>query len=70
VPAAGLRVQAGPRQRLTLRARRFADDQWVKVGLLSLPPGRAVDLHPLRDASPVDYVLRAARPARVCRLGA
>jgi hypothetical protein len=68
VPATGLRIQAGPAQRLTLRARRFSDDQWVKVGLLSVPPGRAVDVHPLRDASAVDYVVQVPRPARACRL--
>jgi hypothetical protein len=53
-----------------LLARRFADAEWVKVGLLSLPPGRAVELHPLRDASAVDYVVQIPRPAQVCRLDA
>jgi hypothetical protein len=67
VPAAGLRVQASPAARLTLRARRFGD-QWVKVGLLSLAPGQAVELHPLRDAAPAAYVLQVAGSARACRL--
>ncbi|MEA2150905.1 MAG: hypothetical protein QOD69_2735 [Solirubrobacteraceae bacterium] len=66
VPAAGLRVEAG-RARVTLRARRFGD-QWVKVGLLSLPPGQAVELQPLPDAAPAPYVLQLPGPARACRL--
>ena len=66
VPAAGVRIQAGPRVPLTLRARRFGAD-WVTVGVLPVPPGHAVQLHPLRDASPVDYVVRAPG-ARACRL--
>jgi hypothetical protein len=69
VPAAGLRVQAGAGERLTLRARRFGD-QWVQVGLLPLPPGRAVQLYPLRDASATPYVVQVRRPARACRLDA
>jgi hypothetical protein len=67
VPASGLRVQAGPTERLTLRARRFGD-QWVKVGLLSLAPGQAVELHPLRDGAPAAYVLQVPGSARACRL--
>ena len=67
VPTAGLRIQAGARQKLTLRARRFGD-QWVMVGVLPVPPGRAVELHPLRDAASADYVVQVARPARVCLL--
>jgi hypothetical protein len=68
VPAAGLHIQAGPRARLTLRARRFGED-WVVVGVLPVPPGRTVELRPLRDASPVGYFVRAPG-ARACRLGA
>jgi hypothetical protein len=67
VPAAGVRVEAAPGTPLTLRARRFGRD-WVMVGVLPVPPGRAVELHPLRDASPVGYELRAPG-ARTCRLG-
>jgi hypothetical protein len=67
VPAGGLRVQAGPAQRLTLRARRFGA-QWVMVGVLPVSPGRAVALRPQRDASAVVYRLQVARPAKVCRL--
>jgi hypothetical protein len=69
VPAAGLRVQAGPDQRLTLRARRFGD-QWVMVGLLPVAPGRAVELHPLRDAAAAPYAVQVKRPGRACRLDA
>lgn len=67
VPAAGVRIQASPTARLTLRARRFAD-KWVMVGVLPVPPGRAVELHPLRDVSPADYVVRARGAERACRL--
>ncbi|HEV7885122.1 MAG TPA: hypothetical protein VGO81_16230 [Solirubrobacteraceae bacterium] len=67
VPAAGMRVEAAPRAPLTLRARRFGAD-WVIVGVLPVPPGRAVELHPLRDASPRGYELWAPG-ARTCRLG-
>ena len=67
VPGSGLRVQASTTARMTLRARRFGD-QWVTVGVLPVPPGRAVELHPLRDASPVGYVLRVPGSARACRL--
>ncbi|MDX6599094.1 MAG: hypothetical protein QOE87_2981, partial [Gaiellales bacterium] len=67
VPAGGLRVQASPAARLTLRARRFGD-QWVMVGLLSLPPGQAVELHPRRDAAQAPYVVQVPRPAAACRI--
>ena len=68
VPPGGLRVQAGADAGLTLWARRFGD-QWVKVGLLSVPPGRAIELHPLRDAAAATpYVLLVTRPGRACRL--
>jgi hypothetical protein len=66
VPAAGLRIEAAPGVPLTLRARRFGRD-WVMVGVLPVAPGRAVELHPLRDVSPVGYVVRAPG-ARACRL--
>jgi hypothetical protein len=70
VPAVGLRVQAGEGERLTLWARRFGD-QWVKVGLLSVPPGHAVELHPLRDAAAATpYEVLVQRPGRACRLDA
>jgi hypothetical protein len=69
LPAAGLRVQAGAGERLTLRARRFGD-QWVQVGLLPVPPGRAVRLQPLPDASATPYVVQVRHPARACRVGA
>jgi hypothetical protein len=68
VPAGGLRIEARPGAPLTLRARRFGSD-WTMVGALPVPPGRAVALHPLRDASPLPYVVRAPGAARVCRLG-
>jgi hypothetical protein len=67
VPAGGVRVEAGPKAQLTLRARRFGTD-WVVVGVLPVAPGRAVALRPLPDASPLPYVVRAPRAARVCRL--
>ena len=66
VPASGVRIEAGPDERVTLGARRFGQD-WVMVGVLPVPPGRAVQLRPLPDASRVDYVVRA-RGARACRL--
>ncbi len=65
VPASGLRIEAGPR-RLTLRARRFADDQWVMVGVLPVPAGRAVEVRPLPDTAALDYVVQVPRPARAC----
>ncbi|MDX6718501.1 MAG: hypothetical protein QOJ63_755 [Solirubrobacteraceae bacterium] len=67
VPAGGLRVEARPSAQLTLRARRFGGD-WVVVGVLPVAPGRAVELRPLADASPLPYLLRAPGAARVCRL--
>jgi hypothetical protein len=67
VPAAGMRVEAAPHVALTLRARRFGSD-WVMVGVLPVPPGRAVELHPLHDASPLGYELHAPGARRACRL--
>jgi hypothetical protein len=68
VPARGLRIEAAASTRLVLRARRFADAQWVRVGLLSVPPGHAVEVHPLRDAASTPYRVQVARPARACLL--
>ncbi|HEY0344916.1 MAG TPA: hypothetical protein VGC59_09725 [Solirubrobacteraceae bacterium] len=65
VPVAGVRVEAGTRAPLTLRARRFGQD-WVMVGVVPVPPGRAVELHPLRDVSPVRYELSVPRAGRAC----
>ncbi len=67
VPASGVRVEARPTARLTLRARRFGD-QWAMVGVLPVSPGRAVELRPLRDASPRPYVLQVPGAVRACRL--
>jgi hypothetical protein len=67
VPAGGVRVEARPASGLTLRARRFGGD-WIVVGVLPVAPGRAVELRPLPDASPLPYVVRAPGAARVCRL--
>jgi hypothetical protein len=69
VPAGGVRVEAPADARVTLAARRFGP-VWVTVGVLPVAPGRAVQLRPLADASPLRYVLRAPGAARVCRLGA
>ena len=69
VPRQGVRVEAAPDRPMTLRARRFGTD-WAMVGVLPIPAGRAVRLHPLPDASPVPYVIRAQGAARTCRLGA
>lgn len=66
VPAEGVRIIAPRDTPLTVRARRFGTDR-VMVGVLPVPPGRAVELHPQRDASPVAYVVRAPG-ARACRL--
>jgi hypothetical protein len=66
VPAGGVRVEAGA-ARLWLRARRFGED-WQTVGVLPLPPGRAADLHPLRDAARQGYQLQATGARRICRL--
>lgn len=66
VPAGGVRVEAEAKA-LTITARRFGED-WVVVGVLPIPPGRAVELHPLADASPKPYLLQATGAARVCPL--
>lgn len=68
VPPSGVRVEAGPDRAMTVRARRFGND-WVMVGVLPIPPGRAVELHPLSDAAPVRYAVQAQEAARICRLG-
>ncbi|HEX4364037.1 MAG TPA: hypothetical protein VHZ75_05755 [Solirubrobacteraceae bacterium] len=68
VPPGGLRVQAGAKQPLTLRARRFGTD-WQMVGVLPIPPRLTVELHPLRDAAPVPYRIQAPGATRICRLG-
>jgi hypothetical protein len=67
VPAGGVRVEAPKIKALTITARRFGEE-WVVVGVLPVPPGRAVELHPLADASAKPYVLQATGAARVCRL--
>ncbi|MEJ7825485.1 MAG: hypothetical protein WKF48_08640 [Solirubrobacteraceae bacterium] len=67
VPAAGVRVEARPRAALTVRARRFGSD-WTVVGVLPLAPGRAIELRPLPDASPLAYVVRVPGAERVCLL--
>jgi hypothetical protein len=67
VPTGGVRVEAPKTKALTITARRFGED-WVVVGVLPVPPGRAVELHPLADASPKPYVLQATGAARVCHL--
>ena len=69
VPPAGVRVEAGKSKPMTLRARRFGTE-WAMVGVLPIPAGRAVELHPLPDASAVPYVVQAQGAARICRLGA
>jgi hypothetical protein len=70
VPPSGVRVEAGPTRPMTVRARRFGND-WVQVGVLPIPAGRAIVLHPLADAAPgVPYAIRAQGAARICRLGA
>lgn len=68
VPPAGVRVEARQTKPMTVRARRFGSD-WVMVGVLPIPAGRAVELHPLPDASPVPYAVQAQGAARICRLG-
>ena len=68
VPPAGVRVEASQTKPMTVRARRFGRD-WVMVGVLPIPAGRAVQLHPLPDASPVPYAVQAQGAARICRLG-
>jgi len=70
VPASGVRVEAGPTRPMTVRARRFGND-WVQVGVLPIPAGRAIELRPLADAARgVPYAVQAQGAARVCRLGA
>ena len=68
VPPAGVRVEAGPAKPMRVRARRFGPD-WVMVGVLPIPAGRSIELHPLPDASPVPYAVQAQGAARICRLG-
>ena len=68
VPPHGVRVEAGPDRPMRVRARRFGSD-WVMVGVLPIPAGRAIELHPLPDASPVPYAVQAQGAARICRLG-
>ena len=64
----GVRVEAGPTQPMTVRARRFGQD-WVLVGVLPIPAGRAIELHPLPDAAAqVPYAIQAQGAARICRL--
>lgn len=67
VPAGGVRVQAPRAAEVTIRARRFGE-LWVMAGVLPLAPGRAVELHPLPDASPLPYVVRATGAASICPL--
>ena len=67
VPPEGVRVEAGPTRPMRVRARRFGSD-WVMVGVLPIPAGRAIELHPLTDAAPVPYVVQAPGAARICRL--
>ena len=69
VPPGGVRVEAGRSRPMTIRARRFGSDR-AMVGVLPIPPGRAVELHPLPDAAPVRYAIEAQGAARICRLGA
>jgi hypothetical protein len=70
VAPGGVRVEAGPSRPMTVRARRFGRD-WVLVGVLPIPAGRAIELHPLPDAAgAVPYAIQAQGAARVCRLGA
>lgn len=68
VPPQGVRVEAGPDRPMRVRARRFGRD-WVMVGVLPIPAGRAIELHPLPDASPVPYAVQAQGASRICRLG-
>jgi hypothetical protein len=70
VPRSGVRVEAGSAKPMTVRARRFGSD-WVMVGVLPIPAGRAIALHPLADAAQdVPYAIQAQGAARICRLGA
>jgi hypothetical protein len=63
----GVRVEAGPAKAMTVRARRFGND-WVLVGVLPIPAGRAIELHPLPDAAQIPYAIQAQGAARICRL--
>ena len=67
VPPSGVRVQAATSKPLTISARRFGPD-WIFVGVLPVPAGRAVDLRPLADASTQPYRVRAPGAASVCLL--
>ncbi len=67
VPASGVRVQATSNKPLTISARRFGED-WIVVGVLPIAPGRAVDLRPLTDNSPLPYRVQAPGAASICRL--
>ena len=69
IPPGGVRVEAPVSKPLTLRARRFGAD-WAMVGVLPIPAGGAVELHPLPDASPVPYAIQKQGTERICRLGA
>jgi hypothetical protein len=69
VPPGGVRVEASATHARTVRARRFGTD-WKLVGVFPVPAGRAIELRPLKDASPVPYAIRAQGPGRTCRLGA
>jgi hypothetical protein len=68
VPARGVRLEAGASAPMTIRARRLGSE-WVLVGVLPIPPGRAVELHPLPDALAVPYEVQARGAARACLLG-
>ena len=67
VPPTGIRIQARPSATLTVSARRFGND-WAILGVLPVAPGRAIELRPLPDASPLPYVVRAPGAAAICRL--
>ena len=67
VPAAGVRIEAGAIEPLVLRARRLGT-QWVVVGAVPIPSGRAVELYPLRDALPNSYEVQARGASRACSL--
>ncbi len=69
VPPEGVRIEAGATRPRTVWARRFGT-RWKLVGLFPVAPGRAIELRPRKDASPVPYVIRTQGPGRTCRLGA
>ena len=69
VPPEGVRIEAGATRPRTVRARRFGTE-WQLVGVFPVAPGRAIELRPLEDASPVPYVIQTQGPGRTCRLGA